>query len=207
MSFKRYHRLTGIIMLLPLLLWAVTGAFFIVKPGYEDAYEQLNLATKPVLKPLPALPAGEWLEVKQLHSPMGHHVLVRDTNGWQQVAIGGNTYRSFPSRSDFEGLLNAAIAHNNDRYGQVFSIDGNTALTSTGVRLQLDWGAMRLSQQGSDTDWINTVYEIHYLRWTGNNFIDSSLELLGLGLLVILTVLGLAMIVPKNEGEKGTDVE
>ncbi len=204
MNFKRYHRLIGITMLLPLLLWAVTGAFFIVKPGYGDAYEQLNLATKPVLEPLPALPAGEWLEIKQLHSPMGHHVLLRDTNGWRQVAIEGSSYRDFPSRSDFEGLLNAAIAHNVDRYGQVASIDGDTALTSTGVRLQLDWGAMQLSQQGSDTDWINTVYEIHYLRWTGNSLIDGALELLGLGLLVILTVLGLVMVVPKKEKSSGS---
>ena len=141
----------------------------------------------------------EYLEVKQLHSPMGHHVLLRDSNGWRQVALAGKAYRDFPSQSDFEGLLNAVIAHNENRYGQVASIDGNNALTSTGVRLQLDWGAMRLSQQGSDTDWINTVYEIHYLRWTGNSFIDGALELLGLGLLVILAVLGLVLVVPKKE--------
>jgi uncharacterized iron-regulated membrane protein len=52
---------------------------------------------------------------------------------------------------------------------------------------------MSLYQQGKDTDFINQMYKIHYLQWTGIKSIDKVLGIIGLILVLLLAFLGLRM--------------
>ena len=52
---------------------------------------------------------------------------------------------------------------------------------------------MRLYQKGEDTAFINTMYKIHYLQWTGIKSVDKVLGIIGLVLVVILAMLGTVM--------------
>lgn len=45
MKTRKLHRVIGLVMLLPLFGWAITGFIFFLKPGYEGAYELLQLKT------------------------------------------------------------------------------------------------------------------------------------------------------------------
>ncbi|MGV3591182.1 MAG: hypothetical protein ACO1PZ_05790 [Gammaproteobacteria bacterium] len=58
MKLREQHKLLGIALLLPFMAWSATGLFFLVRPAYEQAYEQLVVKTYPLEQPFPALPIG-----------------------------------------------------------------------------------------------------------------------------------------------------
>jgi len=58
------------------------------------------------------------------------------------------------------------------------------------VEVRLDWNRLSLQQRGSDTALIDALYRVHYLQWTGVAALDQILGLLGLGLLIVMTLLG-----------------
>ena len=90
-------------------------------------------------------------------------------------------------------MLNDAITHNQQRYGNILTIDGLNIITDTDIRISLNWNNMSLYQQGRDTDFINNMYKIHYLQWTGIESIDKFLGIIGLILVLLLAFLGLKM--------------
>jgi len=98
--------------------------------------------------------------------------------------------RSEPTQSEIEMLLKDAFTANAQRYGDISSISGHTATTSTGVEINLDWDRLSFQQRGKDTDLIDQLYKIHYLQWTGIKSVDKALGLLGLTLVLVLTGLG-----------------
>jgi hypothetical protein len=194
-SARRIHRVIGLMMLLPLVGWAVTGAIFFLKPGYAGAYESLAVKTyafdRPLtLAPQPGAPQQGWLEVRYLETVLGGHVLARTSRGWQHLDSASLAPRSAPAPDEVRTLIQDALAANPSRYGGVVTIDGLTATTDTGVRVTLDWTRLALSQRGRDTDRIDFFYKVHYLQWTGVRSVDQVLGAVGLVLLVMLSALG-----------------
>ena len=94
---RLWHRRLGLLLLLPLCLWALTGLVFYFKPGYGGAYEQIAVKAYP----LPSLAAVSvqptWLEVRRLHTVLGEHLLVRTAAGWQQLHPHSLEPRSLPT--------------------------------------------------------------------------------------------------------------
>ena len=86
--------------------------------------------------------------------------------------------------------------------GQIKSIDELKIITNTGITISLNWSQMSLRQTGNDTQFINNMYKIHYLQWTGIKAIDKILGIVGLGLVIILAFLGLSMIMKRNRSLK-----
>src|SRR5205809_4660289 len=78
------HRVIGIIMLLPLITWAVTGAVFFIKPGYGAAYDSLPVRTYPLEGTIAVRPDPSWREVRHLRTILGLHLLARTDKGWLQ---------------------------------------------------------------------------------------------------------------------------
>ena len=52
---------------------------------------------------------------------------------------------------------------------------------------------MTLHQQGSDAEFIDMMYRIHYLQWTGIKIIDNVLGIIGLALMIVLAGFGLLL--------------
>jgi hypothetical protein len=75
---------------------------------------------------------------------------------------------------------------------------GNNITTDTGVRVELDWSRLSLTQSGKDTDRIDTLYKIHYLQWTGVNAVDKVLGGLGILLVLVLSLLGARLFFSKG---------
>ena len=190
---RRFHRLLGVIMLLPLVGWAVTGAIFSIKPGYDAAYEPLPLKTYPLVAPIAVDPDPAWLEVRYLRTILGDHLLVRTAEGWQHLDPQSRSQKPGPTEAEIRALLTDAFSTNPARYGRIVSISESTATTDTGVRVTLSWNRLALSQRGLDTDRIDTFYRIHYLQWTGVAAIDRVLGLAGLALVLLLSALGLRL--------------
>jgi len=189
MRIRSLHRLIGLVLLLPFLGWAATGIVFFVKPGYGGAYEQLSVRTYP-LENTAIVASPQWQELRFVRTVLGDHLLARTTEGWQHLDAGTGALLAPPDEDALRRLLEDAFTANPTRYGAIVAMTDDTVITDTGVEVRLDWHRLGLHQRGSDTALIDTLYRVHYLQWTGVAALDQILGLLGLGLLILMTLLG-----------------
>jgi len=190
---KKLHKYLGLFMVLPFMAWAVTGVYFFIKPGYQAAYESLSIKTYPLASNIHLIGDETWLETRMVRSILGTHLLVKTQAGWQQRDLNTLSIIEAPTKQQVQVLVKDAIAHNQLRYGNITHIDGLNITTDTAVRISLNWSKMSLYQQGKDTDFINNMYKIHYLQWTGVDAIDKVLGVVGLMLVLLLAFLGIRM--------------
>jgi hypothetical protein len=190
MKTRALHRVIGLVMLLPLIGWALTGAVFFLKPGYGDAYELLQVRTYPLEPKFELQGDSSWLEVRLVKTILGEHLLARTSNGWLHLDPRSLEPKPEPSTDEVRALVTDAVSANPARYGRISGVDGSTITTETGVRIQLDWARLTLGQRGKDTDRIDLLYKIHYLQWTGVNSLDKVLGALGIILVLVLSALG-----------------
>ena len=198
MIIRKQHRLLGGILLLPFIAWSLTGVFFLVRPAYEQAYsvlspktysaDQINISAQP-----------EWQEVRLLKTVLGLHLLVKQEGGWQQLDPDSLEVRATPVEADLVSFVEDAISQDTLRYGELLPGESDPFRTSTGVTIAVDWDSLSLYQQGLDTRWIDRIYRIHYLQWTGIAFLDTILGVAGLLLLLLMTVTGSAMLLRREE--------
>lgn len=194
-SFRRLHRLLGLALLLPILVWAATGLLFFLKPGWGPAYSTLEPRWRPLAGAGVAPPAGA-LEARRLCTVLGEHLLVRDANGWRQVDPATGADRPLPPPEQVRALLADAISgERRERYGDIARLDGAKATTTTGATLELDWPSLSIAQRGADTERIDALYRLHYLQWTGARPLDRALGLLGLVALFALALAGLRLAI------------
>lgn len=195
-------------MLLPFIAWSLTAVFFLVRPSYDEAYERPTVQLYPAQSAY-TIPVNEnWLEARYFNTILGQHLIVRQAEGWRHLHADSLREWTLPSEQELSLLLTEAIAANTQRYGELTSIDGNRATTSTGVELTLDWTTLNISQYGRDTRWIDRIYSIHYLEWTSIQWVDQLLGLIGLLLLMFITYTGSRMafgLEGKRLAENGAD--
>lgn len=189
-----WHRRVGLILTLPLLIWIVTGAVFLARPGYEAAYTDLAVKSYPLAERSGPQPRADWHEVRRVRTVLGSHLLVRDDDGWRQLDPDSLAVRERPDAAALRRLVADAIA-GQPRYGRIETVSGSTARTSTGVRIELDWPTLSLDQRGRDTRWISWAYDVHSVEWTGIRALDTALGVLVLVLLTTSTVIGIFLAV------------
>lgn len=186
-------------MLVPLLLWSITGFIFLTKPGYEGAYEKLSPTQYDIDKDLNISALTGWQHVQVQRTILGVHLLVNDHGTWRHLDPDTLVERPLPSKQDIVRLIDDATKLNKQRYGSITDVNENVILTSTGVEINLDWSRLRLSQKGSDTRLISTLYKIHYLQWFNAKSLDKAFGFLGLFCLIGLTGLGLASYIKRTK--------
>lgn len=192
MKTRALHRAIGIVMLLPLTGWAVTGAIFFLKPGYAGAYEALEVRTYPLEMRIEAETDPAWLEVRLVKTVLDDHLLARTADGWLHLDPRSLQPRPLPSTDEIRILVSDACSANPSRYGRVERVEGREITTETGINISLDWNRLSLTQRGPDTDRIDMLYKIHYLQWTGNKTADKVLG--GVGLLLVFTLSALGAV-------------
>lgn len=198
MKVRALHRVLGLVMLLPLIGWAVTGSIFFLKPGYAGAYDTPQLKTYPLETKVTLETDPSWLEFRYEKTILGEHLLARTAQGWQHIDPHTLQPKSAPTTDEIRALLTDALATNVSRYGHIASVEGDTATTDTGVRVTLDWNRLALAQRGKDTDRIDLLYKIHYLQWTGMAAVDKALGALGIAIVLILSLLGARLFFSKG---------
>lgn len=198
MVIRKLHRIAGIVMLLPLIGWAVTGAFFFLKPGYSGAYETLPVKSYPFESEIKVTPDPAWLEVHLVKTILGEHLLARTSRGWLNYDPRNLQLRNEPSTEEIRALMNDAVSTNPARYGSIIRVEGRNVVTDAGIRIDLDWSRLALSQRGVDTDRIDALYRIHYLQWTGVKAVDQIVGALGILLVFALSLLGARLFFAKG---------
>ena len=189
----KIHQWFGVLLLVPLLVWTITGSIFLTKPGYEQAYEKLKVRTYVgEWLPMAAMDAG-WQEVRRVRTVLGEHLLVKVNGEWQQLDVESRQPRD-PSLKDVQRLMEDAFLANPQRYGVIDSLDGLQAITSTNVKVTLNWQQLSFIQRGDDTRRIQSLYRLHYLQWTGHPSLDLWLGVGGLVSLLSLSLLGFLLV-------------
>jgi hypothetical protein len=202
MTWRRVHRWLAIILVVPLIIWSVTGLLFHLKPGWSRAYDMLD-----VERPGATLHADEFVSVGAFEkleifdTAIGPLARVTTVKGSELYDAGGRK-RSPLSIDDAKALARDAIARSpfHADYGEIT----NVTLTDDRVRLELgpivDVGRndARISQRGPDTDRIDWFYRIHYLQLTGVKTLDRILAVLGLALIWAVLVPGVVLFVRKR---------
>lgn len=190
---RKIHRLVGIMLLLPFVAWSATAVFFLVRPAYSEAYEQLQVRQLPLENIIQFVPDPSWQEARLSRTVLGEHLLVRDAQGWHHLDSFSLDPRPAPTGDELIRLISDATRHNTERYGTVESLSGMNAVTDTGVEISVNWDSLGMSQRGPDTRRIDWVYDVHYLRWTGFETFDRIFGLFGLFLLMYMTYSGARM--------------
>lgn len=228
------HRYLGLLLLVPLLTWTVTGVVFILQPGYRNAFEVLSVTTYPLQAPVRVRSQPEWQELRVLRTVLGKHLLVRNLEGqWQQLHPVSLQPRPVPQTEQLQQLLDDALRHNPNRYGTVIALEQIEsvhstatvstetqteelitstarevrALTSNGVTLILDWPSLTLRQAGADTEFINRLYSLHYLQWTPNAVLNRGLAILALIGLLVLSIVGIRLFVVASNRERELETD
>jgi hypothetical protein len=197
MRVRVFHRIIGIVLLLPFFGWAVTGIIFLIKPGYEGAYEVLSLKTYPLDGAVPVRPDPAWPEFRYFRTVLGDHLVARTDSGWLHLNPADGKPRGAPAGDEIRLLLEDAFSANTCRYGSVSAVSGDTAVTDTGVKITMDWKRLYLQQRGRDTERIDLLYKVHYLQWTGFRSADRIIGLIGIVLVLALTILGAALAIKR----------
>jgi len=193
MITRKQHRLLGSILLLPFIAWSLTGIFFLVRPAYEQAYSVLSPKTYAVGE-VRVSAEPNWEQMRVVRTILGQHLLVREEGIWRQLDPISLASRPEPETPDLVRLVDDAIGQQADRYGELLPGEVDPFRTSTGATIAVDWDSLSFYQQGADTRWIDKIYDIHYLRWTGIASLDTAVGVLGLILLLLMTLTGSAML-------------
>lgn len=191
---KKLHKYMGGLMLIPLLLWAITGLVFLIKPGYSSAYEQITPTLYSIDKPFHINGPGSWSQIKLLRTVLGYHLLVLERGQWKHLDPSTLQVRPQPTEGEIRALVQDAIATNGDRYDHIVGVDGFSVHTATDVVITLDWNSLSLRQKGADTRLIDTLYRIHYLQWFGSPVLDKMFGFIGLFFLAVMTCIGFALL-------------
>jgi len=195
MKSKRIHRIIGLLLILPVIGWTITGVIFFIKPGYQAAYDQLAVKTYPLEKSFVIPESKEWKEVRLLKTILGYHLLVKTDNGFEHLDPITFQSKEIPVALALNSLFNDSFLNKSERYGHVISSDNFNVITSKGIEVSLNWERLTLRQKGEDTKLINTLYKIHYLQWTPFKGINQYMGIIGLILLMTLTIFGLKMYI------------
>ena len=197
MNLRKSHRIIGVVLLLPLFAWALTGLVFFLKPGYAGAYEVLSPKYYPLDQTITISPDPAWLEFRCFKTVLGDHLIARTAEGWLHLDPLSMRARSLPTEDEVRLLLTDAFSAHPRRYGSIITISDTSASTDTGVAIKIDWSRLSIQQRGKDTDRIDLLYKIHYLQWTGSGVTDRIVGLAGIFLLISLTMLGARLAIKK----------
>lgn len=190
MRSRKVHKIVGLALVLPMIGWVVTGIIFFIKPGYQQAYEQISVKTYPIERGFQLPNEPDWQEIKIVRTILGYHLLVKTKAGLLHLDPFTLTPKTLPSTSERKRLVEDAFYNNPIRYGHIVRIEQDKLTTDTEVEITLNWSRLSLRQSGTDTDLINTFYKIHYLQWTPYAGINDALGIIGLLMLITLTILG-----------------
>jgi len=220
---RRFHRVLGPLLALPLILWVVTGLLFHVKHRYGEAYEVLAapLAAEPdwtgaTVSPAAVLAAGlaraplvlavhpsgrlayfggsaDGPVALDAHS--GERILPATHEAARAWVAAAIAASSSPAR--FGAELDSAPA--TFRSARTGGEDPALAVRTSGSKtVTVDLLTGEMSQTGALNDFIDRTYALHYLQWTPWAPVNIALVLLAIPLVLALALTGLWLAVRKR---------
>lgn len=205
MSWSRVHRYLALVLVVPLVVWSVTGLLFHLKPGWSRAYDMLD-AERPLettqvtpLANVAAMFPDGIQRIELFGSAIGPLYRVTTAKGSALIDATTGAKRSPLTESDVRTLALDAVSHSRvkEAYGEIAKTDVRDDVVkltfSKGPIVEVSRDDARISQHGSDTERIDWLYRIHYLQWTGKKTLDRVLAIIGLALIWLVMIPGLVL--------------
>jgi uncharacterized iron-regulated membrane protein len=228
---RTLHRLIGITMALPLFLWIVTGILFNVKYRYAEAYESLALklpATTSTWSGALVSP-GELVSSGKIDAAGRISLFMHPSKTPAYAGVRGSTpvvvnatngeYISEAMDDELKHWADDAVgqSQNAARYGAIVKrTSGKRLSTLTGLEdpagifeysegktVTVDRLTGEISQTGTNHDWIDWTYRIHYLQWTPWHWVNIVLVLIAVPLTLGLALSGLWLAFGPRGGYSG----
>lgn len=208
---RQAHRWIGVILVLPLVVWGITGLLFHVKPGWVGAYEMLPYSRQAsrlpegILNPRQLAPDRKVARASYQNTTIGTiaHLTTDDETLLFDATTGAQLS---PLSEENARKLAGATASMSSYFGERYGRITETRIAEPYVEVHFEGGAVikvhrhrpELMQSGPDTDRINWLYRMHYLQWTGIASIDNVLGLVGIVLIWSLAFLGVWLALPRR---------
>jgi hypothetical protein len=214
------HRVLGLVLLIPFLLWTATGLMFLLKPGWTPAYEMLDAFQPTALDLGAVLPPAQMLRqagiegaptrIELGQTALGPMYRVRLWEGGTALADARSGRLQSPvSEVQAKVIAESAAARASarERYGAVL----RARTVSDAVEVEFAGGAvvtvgrsdLSVTQRGPDTDWIDRLYRIHYLQWTGHKGFDRALAISAIAATWVLSIVG-ALLFLRSSAQRRT---
>lgn len=223
---RRFHRLLGVLLALPLLAWMLTGLLFHVKYRYAEAYETLKVPdagaprwSAATVSPAQALEKLEWdgkSPVALIAHPAGFAAYLFAAAGKAPAVLDATTGNRIAAAD--ESAVRAWVmraleaSKNSERYGEIANVSEGTRISAhTGLAhpafvfnfsrakvVTVDRLTGEMSQTGTLNEWIDFTYRIHYLQWTPWQTANIALVLLAMPLVIGLAFSGVRMFVRRD---------
>lgn len=196
--WARLHRFAALALVAPLVVWSITGLLFHLKPGWKRAYDMVSIEqplTTTNVTAVQSLPPFKRLELfGTALGPMyrlDRSVLIDATTGKPRSPL---------SIEDALTLAQDAVARSQQRAGYGALVDAKADESTVHVHfanavVDVDRASGSLYQHGGDTERIDWLYRIHYLKWTGVASVDRVLAIVGLGLIWFAMFAGIVLFV------------
>ncbi len=194
---RSVHRLLGALMVLPLLMWAVTGAM--IGSGNKGVGNEFILPPHEVSRSVTVVPDGIWVSARVVGTVLGDHLLLETDVGWRHVDPATGQSKPPPSERQLRTLLEDGFASNPERYGNIVDVSADSVLTDTGRRILVDWGSLTAVERGPDTDREALMVRLHKFALTGDSAFDSKLRLGAAAFVGLLCLFGLGLLVRGSE--------
>ena len=199
---RSLHRVLGLVLAAPFLLWTVTGLLFHLKPGWGEAYEMLSAeradgeVALAELAPPSTTAASRVEAFSTVLGPMW-----RITHGAETDLYDGKTARLLSPLTEDAAVALAKDAVARAKHGAAYGVSRSAATSadevivyfSGGPEVSVDRHSARLSRTGPDTRRIDWYYRVHYLQWTGRPRFDRIFAVVAIVLTLALTLLGLRL--------------
>ena len=199
------HRYLALVLVVPLVVWSVTGLLFHLKPGWSRAYDMLD-AERPLdttdvtaVSTIASTFPDKIQRIELFGSVLGPLYRVTTDKGTQLVDAKTAQRRSPLSEDDAQKLALDAVSRSSHKsgYGEIVKAevreDAVRIHFKGGPIVDVDRASGSLSQRGADTDRIDWLYRIHYLQWTGHKSLDRGIAVGGLALIWIVMIPGLVL--------------
>lgn len=220
-TIRRWHRLAGLLLALPLAVWMVTGLLFHVKHRYAEAYEPLGLRpptgglARATLSPSEILGRGLLdaagpvsLAVHPSGAPAYYGLKDGKPSGWSAVDGSPISAATEETGKRWAETAVAASAHRS-RYGNpVRTEPGEHASALTGgadpalvvhydggKRVTVDLLTGEISQTGDLNAFIDLTYRLHYLQWTPWQPVNVAFVLVAMPLVLGLAASGIRLAI------------
>ncbi|MCE9595621.1 MAG: PepSY domain-containing protein [Planctomycetes bacterium] len=220
---RRLHRLLGLVLVLPLVLWIATGLLFHVKHRYGEAYEKLSVPSERAVDWSTARIAPAEVIARGLANPP-LQLAIHPSGRLAYFGALENTPKAIdaatgepiePATDDIaRGWIAAALSSspNAARYGDEVGHEDATANSGStgtldpvfvlhtrgGKTVSLDRVTGAIRQTGDLNDFIDATYKAHYLQWTPWEPVNIALVLLSIPIVLLLAFTGLRMAFRKS---------
>jgi len=204
---RSLHRILGLLLAAPFLVWTATGLLFHLKPGWSAAYDMLSAEradaeVKPAeLAPLPAVAASRVEAFSTVLGPMW-----RVTHGAETDLYDGKTARRISPLTEDAAVALARDAVTRSSHAAAYGESRSAATDADAVvvyfaggpEVSVDRHTARLFRSGPDTRRIDWYYRVHYLQWTGKPLFDRIFAVVAIALTWVLTLVGIRLFLRRK---------